>query len=115
MKRTFKMAALVLFVGFTCGFISSGWAEEAVQKININTATVQQLMDLKGVGEVLAQRIVEYRSQHGPFATVNDLSNVNGIGPKILSDNEAVITVGENDASAKKTKGASSDKSTKAN
>jgi competence protein ComEA len=115
MKRTMKIFALVMFVGIICGFFSGSWAEDATQKININTASAEQLMDLKGVGEVLAQRIVEHRTQNGPFASAEDLSNVNGIGPKILSDNAGVISVGEIDPSAKKTKGATSDKATKTN
>ncbi|MCU0600081.1 MAG: helix-hairpin-helix domain-containing protein [Desulfobacterales bacterium] len=115
MKRSLKVLTLVMFVGIICGFFSGIWAEEATQKININTASAEQLMDLKGVGEVLAQRIVDHRTQNGPFATVGDLSNVTGIGPKILSDNEGVITVGEMESSAKKTKGATSDKTTKTN
>jgi competence protein ComEA len=115
MNRRLRIFTLVMFVGIVCGFISSSWAEDMTQKININTATADQLMDLKGVGEVLAQRIVEYRAQNGPFATTDDLSNVNGIGPKILSDNAGVITVGENDPAAKKAKGTTSDKSAKTN
>ena len=114
MKRVVNIFALVMVFGFVCGFFSNAWSEDATQKININTATAEQLMDLKGVGEVLAQRIVEHRTQNGPFATIDDLLNVNGIGPKILSDNAGVITVGENDPS-KKSKGASLDKTTKAN
>jgi comEA protein len=115
MKRVSNIFVLVMVFGFVCGFFSNAWSEDATQKININTATAEQLMDLKGVGEVLAQRIVEHRAQNGPFTTIDDLSNVNGIGPKILSDNAGVITVGENDPSAKKTKGASPDKTTKTN
>ena len=116
MKRKMKLFALVMIVGFVCGFFSSGWAEEAIHKININTATAEELTDLKGVGETIAQRIIAYREQNGPFATANDLLNVNGIGPKIFSDNESVITVGnENETSMKKTKGAALEKSTKAN
>jgi competence protein ComEA len=115
MRKNVKVFCMAMMIGLVFGFFSSGWAEEAVQKININTATVQQLMDLKGVGEALAQRIVEYRTQNGPFASVNDLEKVNGIGPKILSDNAAVVTVGDNDSSAKKSKLTTSDKPTKAN
>jgi competence ComEA-like helix-hairpin-helix protein len=115
MRKKAKIFCISLMIGLVCGLFSSGWAEDVIQKININTATVQQLMDLKGVGEVLAQRIVEYRTQNGPFASVNDLEKVNGIGPKILSDNATVVTVGDNDSSAKKTKLTTSDKTTKAN
>jgi competence protein ComEA len=50
--------------------------------VNINTATLAQLQALPGVGAVMAQRILDYRSQHGPFKTVEQLQDVKGIGPK---------------------------------
>ena len=49
-------------------------------KININTATVSQLQLLPEIGEVLAQSIIEYREENGPFNTIDDLLKVNGIG-----------------------------------
>lgn len=51
-------------------------------KININTATAAQLSLLPGIGEVLAGRIVEYREQHGSFASTEELKEVSGIGDK---------------------------------
>ncbi|MDX2085296.1 MAG: helix-hairpin-helix domain-containing protein [Candidatus Melainabacteria bacterium] len=53
--------------------------------VSINHASVQQLQVLPGVGPKLAQRIVEYRKQNGPFSTVEALEAVRGIGPKKLS------------------------------
>jgi comEA protein len=53
--------------------------------ININTATSVQLETLDGIGPVLAQRIVAYREQNGPFTSVDDLDAVSGIGPKRLA------------------------------
>lgn len=49
-------------------------------KVNINTATAKQLQLLPGIGEVIAQRIVDYRTESGPFKSVDDLLNVSGIG-----------------------------------
>lgn len=54
-------------------------------RININTAQAAQLDDLPGVGPVLADRIVAYRDQHGPFASVAALEAVTGLGPAIVA------------------------------
>ncbi len=54
-------------------------------RININAAAASQLEDLPGVGPVLAGRIVAYREQHGPFASVSALEAVTGLGPAIVA------------------------------
>ena len=51
-------------------------------RININTATEQQLTLLPGIGETIAKRIIEYRTENGNFTTVEDLMKVSGIGEK---------------------------------
>jgi len=61
--------------------------------VNINTATLDQLESLPGIGPALGQRIIDYRQQHGPFKSVNDLTNVSGIGDKRLADLRQMITV----------------------
>lgn len=50
------------------------------EKININTASEEELMTLSGIGEALAQRIVEYRKEHGAFSAIEEIKNVRGIG-----------------------------------
>lgn len=50
--------------------------------INLNTATLAQLDALPGVGPVLAQRILDFRTQNGPFTTIDQLQEVPGVGPK---------------------------------
>ena len=52
--------------------------------LNINTATVKELQTLPNIGETTAQRIVDYRTQHGDFTSVDDLQKVRGIGAKTL-------------------------------
>lgn len=61
--------------------------------LNINTATAQQLDDLPGIGPVLAQRIVDYRTAHGGFSAVEELLNVSGIGNAKLMEILDEITV----------------------
>jgi competence protein ComEA len=51
-------------------------------EVDVNGAQWPELLQLPGVGEVLAKRIVQYRQEHGPFKDLDDLRNVKGIGPK---------------------------------
>jgi competence protein ComEA len=63
--------------------------------ININTASVQDLTLLPGIGDVLAQRIVDYRDQHGPFTSIDQLDDVDGIGPALLKEISPLVTLGD--------------------
>jgi len=63
--------------------------------ININTASIEELTAIPGIGTVYATRIVEYRNQHGSFANINDLIYVYGIGVKRLESIKPYITIGE--------------------
>ena len=62
-------------------------------EININIATAQQLTELNNIGVVKATAIVEYRTKHGNFQSVDDLLNVDGIGMAILELNRDMLTV----------------------
>jgi competence ComEA-like helix-hairpin-helix protein len=59
-------------------------AEEKVSRVNVNTATAEEIASLPGIGPSYAKRIVEYREKNGPFKRVEDLLNVQGIGEKTL-------------------------------
>jgi len=61
--------------------------------VNINTADIDELCQLEGIGEVLAERILEYRTKNGEFYSVEELINVYGIGEKILEKLMGHITV----------------------
>jgi len=61
--------------------------------ININTATLKELMELVGIGEVKAQAIIDYRHAHGPFRSIEELENVKGIGAKTIDKNRGRMTV----------------------
>ncbi|MFE7122280.1 ComEA family DNA-binding protein, partial [Streptomyces sp. NPDC057654] len=63
-----------------------GGVAGSVGPVSLNSATAAQLDTLPGVGPVLAQRILDYRSQHGGFASVDDLRRVNGIGARRFAD-----------------------------
>jgi competence protein ComEA len=64
-------------------------------KVNLNTASVEQLTTLPGVGPKLAARIVEYRQKSGSFRSTQELMNVKGIGERNFSKIEAWLSVGE--------------------
>ncbi len=69
--------------------------EQCSQKIDINRAEPWLLEVLPGIGEVLAQRIVDYRSDNGAFRTIQDLLRVEGIGSVTLEKIEDYITVSD--------------------
>ena len=62
-------------------------------RVNLNTADLAELETLPRVGEVLAQRIIDYRTANGPFASVDDLLDVSGIGDATLEGFRDLVTV----------------------
>lgn len=65
------------------------------QAVNINTADASSIISahLRGIGEKRAAAIVAYRTQHGPFKSVDDLKNIKGISQKVIDDNRSRIVI----------------------
>lgn len=84
MKKFYLTLILVLF-----------FATAAFAKVNINTASATELATLNGIGTAKAEAIVAYRTEHGKFATIDDLSKVKGIGAKIIEKIKPEVTLDE--------------------
>ncbi|MDY6951921.1 MAG: ComEA family DNA-binding protein [Thermodesulfobacteriota bacterium] len=105
MKECKRILVLSLAVALVVAFIPTVWAVAGGHKggaeahateggkININTASVEELTQLKGVGEKYAEAIVQFRKAHGPFKHVEDIVKVPGIGSKTFETNKDQITI----------------------
>jgi len=63
--------------------------------VNINTASIEELDQLPGIGQTTAVRIIDYRTTNGPFGAIEDIINVSGIGTATYDEIKDLITVGE--------------------
>jgi len=116
------LAVTMLFLVFTCGFFlgrtgthravilpqsiaestpppettvpAAKPTEAPDHRLNINTASVPELSTLPGIGEVIARRIVDFRTANGPFQDVTQLTQIEGIGEKRMEDLLSLITIG---------------------
>ncbi|HZI94452.1 MAG TPA: helix-hairpin-helix domain-containing protein [Patescibacteria group bacterium] len=104
MTRTRKFALIVLALTTASLILSAPAAaapagpdarQEAASGIDINSASVEELMSVQGIGQVIAQRIVEFREKNGPYKTVDDLLKVQGIGEKSLTRIREKLVVGK--------------------
>lgn len=92
MQNCKKILTFLVVVLFVISMVPVALADDG-EKININTATVEELVNLKRIGPKYAERIVQYREANGPFVKVEDITMVKGIGPKTLEVNKDVIIV----------------------
>ena len=82
-----KKCILMLFLILPAALFAAG------QAVNINTADKQTLMTVKGVGERRADAIIQYRQKHGPFKSVDQLTQINGIGRSLIEANRDTLSV----------------------
>jgi comEA protein len=100
-NRVSAMAVALAFAFLaSAGLVLAEAKPAPTGKVNINTATVQQLVTLPGVGEKLAARIVEYRQKSGGFKSVQELLNVQGIGEKSFTKMQPHLSTGDGAAKA---------------
>ena len=78
---------------FAACAVSAAERELPATPIDLNTATVEELTAVRGIGEVTARRIVAFREEHGPFKRVDELLKVQGIGEKSLEKIAPQLTV----------------------
>ena len=98
-RRMIVPGALLLLVVLALTAVSAPLAAAKAQKgtpelINVNTANLEELVTLPGIGESYALRLIEYRKKYGPFERVEDLLNVRGIGDRTLDRIRSRVTVG---------------------
>lgn len=96
-RRRFVAAvlAVALAVLVVPGLASAASKPEPGGRVNVNTASVEQLTTLPGVGPKLAARIVEHRQKSGAFRSTQELMNIKGIGEKNFARLEPWLTVGD--------------------
>ena len=92
MQKIKLLVTLFTVMAVVVGFVVT---VAAVDKININKASKEELMQLEGVGNVTAEKIVEYREANGPFKAPEEIMKVKGVGSSTFEKNKDRITVGQ--------------------
>jgi competence protein ComEA len=96
MRTTFcRLAGIVALASL----LAVGAPLAAAERVNLNTATQEELVALPGVGPAKAKAIIDYRTAH-PFKTVDEVKNVRGIGDHLYESLKGMITVGAMASSA---------------
>ena len=91
MKKAVSLGLILILLALAGTALAA--SKQLTGVININTATVEQLKQLNGIGDVKAQRIVQYRKERGAFKTPDAIRYVNGIGDKLYLQNRPYLTV----------------------
>jgi competence protein ComEA len=100
-NRLVAAALAVLFaVGLSAGAALAAAKPAPSGKVNLNTASAEQLSAIPGIGDKLAARIVEYRQKNGSFKNVQELMNVKGVGEKSFGKLEPFLSTGDSKAAA---------------
>jgi competence protein ComEA len=86
--------------GYRLGRMSGDTLMTLGLALDLNTATAEDLDALPGIGPVLAKRIIDYRTAHGPFKKIDDLMAVSGIGPKKLENIKAYVIITDQEPAA---------------
>jgi comEA protein len=95
MRRALALSLFLAFVVFIVFPVCAQTKTKAPsEKVNINTASLQELQNLPRIGPKIAQRILDYRKQNGSFKKVEELMKVKGIGEKVFNRLKDLIVVG---------------------
>ena len=98
---TLSLLTFMLVVGFS-GMVladekqdeTGAMAEPMAEQVDVNTATAEELQQVKGIGPKKAEEIVKHRTDNGPFKSVDELANVKGIGEATVEKIKDQVTVG---------------------
>jgi competence protein ComEA len=103
-NKAIWISTLVALFGLAGGISASQEESEGDKevRVDLNRATVEELVELPGIGEQVAKRIVDYREKNGPFETLEELMNVRGIGEKSYLKLERYLTLGDEKEQRKK-------------
>lgn len=99
MKKIFGIMLVLFCLAVAVPAVQATAAEQTrvaaaeVAKVNINAATAKELQGLPGIGQVMAERIVAYRTEKGKFKSTDDLLKVKGVGKKSLEKIRELISI----------------------